>query len=144
MTFYFFQKYRDAIDFDDNGVVDFADFLQFVEKFGTEEARFDLDNDGVVGFSDLLLFVSHFGQKDPRKAFNIDLVFVDELMVSGWISWDAQRPIGIITVQALADLGYTVDVTQADPFKLPVLSKRAITPLLQMRCGVGFVEDIRK
>ena len=75
-------------DFDDNGVVDFADFLLFVSKFGSTEARYDLDGDGVVGFSDFLLFVSDFGKEAPKKpekpekpprppevAFNIELMY---------------------------------------------------------------------
>ena len=65
-------------DFDDNGVVDFADFLLFVSHFGKAEERYDLNTDGQVDFSDFLIFVSHFGKKDPRAAFNIDVVFVDE------------------------------------------------------------------
>ena len=65
-------------DFDDNGVVDFADFLLFVSHFGKAEERYDLNTDGQVDFSDFLIFVSHFGKKDPRIAFNIDIVFVDE------------------------------------------------------------------
>ena len=65
-------------DFDDNGIVDFADFLLFVSHFGKTEERYDLNTDGQVDFSDFLIFVSHFGKKDPRSAFNIDIVFVDE------------------------------------------------------------------
>ena len=65
-------------DFDDNGVVDFADFLLFVSHFGKAEERYDLNIDGQVDFSDFLIFVSHFGKKDPRIVFNIDIVFVDE------------------------------------------------------------------
>ena len=65
-------------DFDDNGIVDFADFLLFVSHFGKAEERYDLNTDGQVDFSDFLIFVSHFGKKDPRIAFNIDIVFVDE------------------------------------------------------------------
>ena len=64
-------------DFDDNGIVDFADFLLFVSHFGKAEERYDLNTDGQVDFSDFLIFVSHFGKKDPRIAFNIDIVFAD-------------------------------------------------------------------
>ena len=55
-------------DFDQNGVVDFPDFLLFVGKFGskqgdeTYEDRFDLDGNGVIGFSDFLNFVNDFGK----------------------------------------------------------------------------------
>ena len=56
-------------DFDGDGTVDFADFLQFVALFGLSqddegyEARFDLDGDGMIGFSDFLIFASAFGKK---------------------------------------------------------------------------------
>ena len=50
-------------DFDENGIVDFNDFLLFVGAFGTTESRFDLDADGDVGFSDFLIFVLQFGKR---------------------------------------------------------------------------------
>ena len=58
-----------ASDFDGDGTVGFADFLQFVEQFGFSrsaegyEARFDLNGDGVIGFGDFLIFVNAFGKK---------------------------------------------------------------------------------
>ncbi len=58
-----------ASDFDGDGTVGFADFLQFVELFGLNQedeayqARFDLNGDGVIGFGDFLIFVNAFGEK---------------------------------------------------------------------------------
>ena len=58
-----------ASDFDGDGTVGFADFLQFVEQFGLNQedeayqARFDLDSDGVIGFGDFLIFANNFGKK---------------------------------------------------------------------------------
>ena len=58
-----------ASDFDGDGTVGFADFLQFVEQFGLNQedeayqARFDLDGDGVIGFGDFLVFTNNFGKK---------------------------------------------------------------------------------
>ena len=55
-------------DFDGSGVVDIADFLQFVDAYGSQagqsayQTKFDLDGDGTVGISDFLLFVNVFGQ----------------------------------------------------------------------------------
>ncbi len=55
-------------DFDEDGVVGFADFLQFAGKFGAElgdetyEDRFDLDGDGLIGFPDFLVFAGSFGR----------------------------------------------------------------------------------
>ena len=55
-------------DFDRDGVVDIADFLQFAVQFGLSrgdagyDARFDLDGDGTIGISDFLIFVNAFGK----------------------------------------------------------------------------------
>ena len=59
---------RPLPDFDQNGVVDFPDFLLFVGKFGSKqgdekyEDRFDLDGNGAIDFSDFLSFVNDFGK----------------------------------------------------------------------------------
>ena len=58
-------------DFDGSGVVDFADFLQFVSVFGSAtgddnfQAKFDFDGSGAVDFADFLQFVNVFGQTVP-------------------------------------------------------------------------------
>ena len=55
-------------DFDGDGTVGFADFLQFAGKFGLSrsdarfDARYDLDGDGTIGFGDFLIFASAFGR----------------------------------------------------------------------------------
>ena len=49
-----------------------------------------------------------------------------ELMVAG-IQGDAQ-PLSAITIQALADFGYTVNVSLADPFTLPVAAAADAEP----------------
>ncbi len=41
-------------DFDGDGVVDTADFLLFVQHFGTAEERYDLNADGTVDAADFL------------------------------------------------------------------------------------------
>ena len=59
---------RPVPDFDQNGIVDFPDFLLFVGKFGSKqgdemyEDRFDLDGNGAIDFSDFLSFVNDFGK----------------------------------------------------------------------------------
>ena len=57
-------------DFDGDGTVGFADFVQFAARFGLSQddagydARFDLDGNGAIGFSDFLIFAGAFG-KNP-------------------------------------------------------------------------------
>ena len=56
-------------DFDGSGVVDIADFLLFVDQFGTSqgdgtyEAKYDLDGDEVIGIGDFLIFLDNFGKE---------------------------------------------------------------------------------
>ena len=53
-------------DFNENGTVDFPDFILFVDAFGSEASAdlniFDLSNNGVVDIADFLLFVADFGK----------------------------------------------------------------------------------
>ena len=54
-------------DFDNNGIVEFADFLSFVAVYGTSSgdanynALMDMDGNGVIDFRDFLLFAGVFG-----------------------------------------------------------------------------------
>lgn len=56
-------------DFNGDGVVDFADFLAFVSRFGARagdahyESIYDLDGNGEIGFSDFLSFAAQFGRR---------------------------------------------------------------------------------
>ena len=48
-------------DFNGDGIVNFADFFDFVDAFGSSDARFDLDGSGTVSFADFFEFVDAFG-----------------------------------------------------------------------------------
>ena len=50
-------------DFDDDGFVDFNDFLSFAEAFGSSDEQFDISGDGIVDFNDFLLFAEDFGSR---------------------------------------------------------------------------------
>ncbi len=49
-------------DFDDDGIVGFADFGVFVGAFGGTDPRIDADGSGVVGFPDFGWFAQRFGE----------------------------------------------------------------------------------
>ena len=55
-------------DFDGDGTVGFADFIQFAANVGLSQGdlgyddRYDLDDDGQVGLSDFLIFAKNFGK----------------------------------------------------------------------------------
>ena len=48
-------------DFNGDGIVNFADFFDFVDAFGTTDAKYDLDDNGIVNFADFFEFVDAFG-----------------------------------------------------------------------------------
>ena len=58
-------------DFDGNGKVEIADFLAFVNVFGsssgdgTYQAKYDLDSNGTIDIPDFLIFVDNFGKDVP-------------------------------------------------------------------------------
>ena len=55
-------------DFTDDGVVDFSDFFQFADVFGTVAPRFDLDGSGgPVDFNDFFIFADSFAGSNRAK-----------------------------------------------------------------------------
>ena len=58
-------------DFDGDGTVGFADFLEFAGQFGAQQgdgryqAKYDLNSDGAIDFADFLLFASSYGNTVP-------------------------------------------------------------------------------
>ena len=70
-------------DFDEDGVVGFADFLQFAGRFGlvrgdeSYDDRFDLDEDGEIGFPDFLIFAGSFGKASPYAGDENDVNIPD-------------------------------------------------------------------
>ncbi len=48
------------VDFNADGKLDFADFIEFAQAYGSTEAKYDLDGDGSVGFGDFLRFVEAY------------------------------------------------------------------------------------
>ena len=70
-------------------------------------------------------------------------VLGDELMTS---LLDEPAPLSAVTIQAMADIGYVVDVTQADPYTLPApsSSKLASTPVQQVpfKCVTSHAAEV--
>ena len=72
-------------------------------------AKVPVENNGIPGAAD-----SHWREN----------VLDDELMTSGFHRWMQYNPLSAITIQAMADIGYRADVTQAESYKGPF-----VTPL---------------
>ena len=49
-----------------------------------------------------------------------DEVFRNELM-SGFLNYDQENPMSELTVRSLSDIGFEVDVTEAEPYRVPAL-----------------------
>ena len=47
-------------DYDNNGVVNFGDFVDFLHGWGGNDPRIDLNDDGFVNFGDFVIFANHF------------------------------------------------------------------------------------
>ena len=58
-----------TLDFNRDGMVNFADFLAFAGQFGAHQGdgrydtKYDLDSDGAIGFGDFLIFGKDFGKE---------------------------------------------------------------------------------
>lgn len=49
-------------DANQNGIIDFPDFIVFAQAFNTNDTTFDFNEDGIVNFPDFITFASLFGQ----------------------------------------------------------------------------------
>ena len=68
-----------------------------------------------------------------------EAVFGAELM-SPFVNNGVQNPLSRITIQSLADLGYGVDVSQGEPYSLP-LAADLVSP--NRGPGIDLRDDIR-
>ncbi len=95
-------------DFDGSGVVDFPDFLQFVDKFGFSrgdaayESRYDLNGDGEIAFNDFLLFVEHFGKSVFVDRDTVDRGTDDVVRPTGELKpWDLSSIVSVESVRSM-------------------------------------------
>ena len=84
-------------------------------------AAFD-DADG-TGYAGAKVPVENTGAPGTRNGHWRESVFGDELM-TGWFR-GRPKPLSAITIQSLADLGYAVDMTAADSYRLPAADAAA-------------------
>ena len=49
-----------AVDLNGDGIVDFADYLEFLNLFDAQDLRVDFNHDGIVDFADYLEFLNLF------------------------------------------------------------------------------------
>jgi len=50
----------DAIDYNEDGLIDFGDYLEFLNRFDAQDPSADLNGDGLVDFGDYLEFLNLF------------------------------------------------------------------------------------
>jgi len=93
-------------DFDGNGMVEFPDFLLFVEHFGKGvadegyDAKYDLDGNDAIAFSDFLIFVNEFGKEVDCSNSGGNTV-PSQPALSAWINaegTDSQRLLDQATI----------------------------------------------
>ena len=49
-----------TVDFNADGKLDFTDFVEFAQAYGSAETKYDIDGDGTVGFGDFLRFADAY------------------------------------------------------------------------------------
>ena len=76
------------------------------------------DEAGGTGYQGAKVPVENTGGPGTRNGHWRETVFETELM-TGWSNEGRAEPLSAITIQSLADMGYAVDLTAADPYRLP-------------------------
>ena len=76
------------------------------------------DEAGGTGYRGAKVPVENRGGPGSRNAHWRETVMVTELMTPS-VRVGGSSPLSAITIQSLADLGYSVDTTAADPYRLP-------------------------
>ena len=76
------------------------------------------DEAGGTGYGGAKVPVENTGGPGTWNGHWREAVMEAELM-TGWSEEGRAEPLSAITIQSLADLGYAVDATQADPYRLP-------------------------
>lgn len=94
--------------------------MSLISGSGTSDPRFTGSNavtewHALGGTGDVP--VEAAGGSGTAEAHWRESVFVSELM-TGWLNWGT-NPISRLTIASLADLGYQVDLSQADGYTLP-------------------------
>ncbi len=75
------------------------------------------DEAGGTGYTGAKVPVENTGSLGNRNGHWRETVLMDELMTA-WLDVDRTNPLSAITIQSLADLGYVVDMTAADSYRL--------------------------
>ena len=76
------------------------------------------DEAGGTGYQGAKVPVENTGGRGTRNGHWRETVLDTELM-TGFSERGRTEPLSAITIQSLADLGYAVDLTAADPYRLP-------------------------
>lgn len=105
--------------------------------FVGERAIAAFDAAGGSGYTAAKVPVENNGEPGSADAHWRESVLQNELMTSIYNTGNA--PISAITIQSMADLGYAVDLRQADAYSLPTPGGRA---LAARRCAEGRCFDL--
>ena len=97
------------------------------------------DDAGGTGYAGAKVPVENTGGPGSRNGHWRESVFGDELM-TGWF-YDRPKPLSMITIQSLADLGYAVDVTAAESYRLPAAASAAA---LEPARRIPYGDDVRR
>ncbi|MGA1197449.1 MAG: sulfatase-like hydrolase/transferase [Candidatus Latescibacterota bacterium] len=125
-----------SADFNGDNEIGFADFVIFVQAFGTNNATFDLNKDGSVNFPDFLFFTSVFGQSYKTTPPNILLIIADDMGLDACPNYNVgtEKPT-MPNLQGLISTGITFDNVWATPICSPTRAS-ILTGKYGFRTGV--------
>ena len=95
-------------DFNQDGKVDFLDFVPFATAYGSAAARYDFNGNGTVDFSDYLKFAGWYGKTVPIPALQVwTTEFPDTLQVGSSADFDVMvNKSGIRGDPIVTNLGF--------------------------------------
>ena len=101
-------------DFNNDGAVNFADFIAFAGAFGTESPIYDLDGSGLVDFQDFLIFATLFRPPVISRFGNGPAWKPSEAVLKFLVSPERERKSGGQDGRIRPYLMLRVDLTNAD------------------------------
>lgn len=117
---------------------------QYIGLNALDEYRLLANNDTLRGVP-----LENTGGPGTREGHWRETVFQDEI-ATGYISGSV-RPLSRLTLSSLADLGYQVDLAQADAYSLPLprswslMAANAAPPRPHSKCPeIKFIDDLSK
>ena len=142
-------------DFNNDGRVDFADFVMFAGMFGIESgqesynARSDFDSNGRVDFADFVMFAGVFGMECPEVSPDREALAAvyNASDGSNWragqqVNWLSNRPLGEWSGVTTNDSGRVVELNLSSRKITDISAMDNLTALTRLELQSNAITDI--